>query len=301
MLPRRAVFVRTLLTASAGCAVLLVASALLARSDPNEGDENVSAEALVQQNAKRMMAQGRHTFRHDTFGDEAFWGDTLQLHLAIAGAKQGGVGPGVSPAAALAVGLRVDVNALPDALRSGLAHGTVDLNSPATTLALLQLNAVVGVTGFFDKTGHIASMGIQCALCHSTVDNSFAPGIGRRLDGWANRDLNVGAIIALAPDLSVPARLLGVDQPTVRTVLNSWGRGNSMLSCFWMANLSSLTVNPRRYLFRLLSDLPVSISAPGLASVPPPIGTRWWRTWRCMARESFTTQGWAILSNILWP
>jgi hypothetical protein len=68
-------------------------------------------------------------------------------------------------------------------------------------------------------------MGIQCALCHSTVDNSFAAGIGHRLDGWANRDLNVGAIIALAPDLSVAASLLGVDQATVRAVVNSWGPG----------------------------------------------------------------------------
>jgi len=202
-----------------------VASALAAHSDSNEEDGRVSADRLVHRNAERMIVEGKQTFRHDTFGDEAFWGETLKLHQAIAGAKHGGVGPGVSPATALAVGLKIDVDALPDSLRFQLAHGTLDVNDSANTLALLQLNAVVGVTGFFDKAGHIASMGIQCALCHSTVDNSFAQGIGHRLDGWANRDLNVGAIIALAPDLSVPARLLNTDQPTARAVLNSWGPG----------------------------------------------------------------------------
>ncbi len=222
---QRPVLLRVLVAVSAGCTALFVASALAAHSDSNGEDERVSADRLVHRNAERMIVEGRQTFRHDTFGDEAFWGETLKLHQAIAGAKHGGVGPGVSPATALAVGLKIDVDALPDSLRSQLAHGTLDINDSANTLALLQLNAVVGVTGFFDKAGHIASMGIQCALCHSTVDNSFAQGIGHRLDGWANRDLNVGAIIALAPDLSVPARLLNTDQPTVRAVLNSWGPG----------------------------------------------------------------------------
>jgi Di-haem oxidoreductase, putative peroxidase len=222
---KRTVFARAILTGLAGCAILFITSGLYGHSDSNERDKSLSAEALIHSNAERMIAEGKHTFRYDTFGDEAFWGDALKLHRAVAGAKQGGVGAGVSPATALAVGLKVDVDALPDLLRSQIAQGAVDLHSPATTLALLRLNAVVGVTGFFDNAGHLASMGIQCALCHSTVDNSFAPGIGRRLDGWANRDLNVGAIVALAPDLSVPARLLGVDQSTVRTVLNTWGPG----------------------------------------------------------------------------
>jgi hypothetical protein len=172
-----------------------------------------------------MIEQGRQTFRYDTFGDQAFWGAQLKLHQAIAGAKNGGVGPGVSPNTALAVGLKVDADALPGSLRSDLAAGKVNLDDPATTLALLKLNAVLGVTGFFNEDGNIQSMGIQCALCHSTVDNSFAKGIGRRLDGWANRDLNVGAIIALAPDLSAPAHLLATDQETVRAVLNTWGPG----------------------------------------------------------------------------
>jgi hypothetical protein len=175
--------------------------------------------------AVRQVHEGRDTFRYATFGDEAFWGDGLGLHLALAGAANGGMGPGVSPATALSVGLKVDVDALPRSLVRSLARGEVDLASPATTLALLKLDAVVGVTGIFDKQGHMTSMGIQCSLCHSTVDNSFAPGIGHRLDGWANRDLNVGAIIALAPRLDGVANLLGVDVPTVRKVLNSWGPG----------------------------------------------------------------------------
>jgi hypothetical protein len=172
-----------------------------------------------------MIEEGKQTFRFDTFGDEAFWGDTIKLHQAIAGSKFGGVGPGVSPETALAVGLKVDVEALPQTLIDQLKSGQVDLKDPATTLALLKLNAVVGVTGFFSQDGTLRSMGIQCALCHTTVDDSLVAGIGHRLDGWANRDLNVGAIVALAPDLSVLVNLLGVDDATVRTVLNSWGPG----------------------------------------------------------------------------
>ncbi len=175
--------------------------------------------------ASAQIDDGRQTFRFDTFGDEAFWGDTLQLHLAIEGAANGGVGGGVSPRTALAVGLKVDVDALPGSLRSALAQGQVNLDDPATTLALLNLNAVVGLTGVFDAAGTFRTMGIQCALCHSTVDNSFAPGIGHRLDGWPNRDLDVGTIVSLAPDLSAVASLLGVDQATVRAVITQWGPG----------------------------------------------------------------------------
>ena len=181
--------------------------------------------ATVAGHAETLIRDGRRTFRHDTFGDEAFWGGLLRLHEAIAGDRLGGVGPGVGPSTALAVGLKVDVEALPSSLVHALKKGKVDLQDPATTLALLKLDSVVGVRGFFDKSGRIASMGIQCALCHSTVDDSLAPGIGRRLDGWANRDLDVGAIVALAPDLSPFASLLGVDDATVRAVLRSWGPG----------------------------------------------------------------------------
>ena len=182
------------------------------------------AESATDTNADRMLAEGKQTFRFDTFGDEAFWTDALQLNRAIAGANLGGVGPGVSPKTALAVGLKVDVDALPQSLISQLKHGKVNLDDPATTLALLKLNAVVGVRGTV-KNNTLQSVGITCALCHSTVDDSLAPGIGRRLDGWANRDLNVGAIIALAPNLQPVANLLGVSQDTVRAVAQSWGPG----------------------------------------------------------------------------
>lgn len=182
-------------------------------------------DSEIQRNAQTMMEEGKKTFRYDTFGDEAFWGDALQLHRAIEGEKHGGIGAGVSPKTALAVGLKVDVDALPAALQAQLKAGKIDLDDPATTLALLKLNAVVGVTGRFNGDGSLKSMGIQCALCHSTVDNSLAPGIGRRLDGWAARDLNVGAIVALAPNLQPIADLLKVDVPTVKKVLTSWGPG----------------------------------------------------------------------------
>src|SRR5881296_1078582 len=182
-------------------------------------------DKVIEDNANRMVREGRHTFRFDTFGDEAFWGDALQLHHAIAGEKHGGVGGGVSPKTALSVGLKVDVDALPQALKDQLKASEVDLDDPATTLALLKLNAVVGVTGFFDAGGNIGSIGIQCAFCHSTVDDALAAGIGRRLDGWANRDLNVGAIVSLSPNLKPFTDLLGVDLATVKTVLASWGPG----------------------------------------------------------------------------
>ena len=184
------------------------------------------SQDVIDANADRMIADGRHTFRFDTFGDEAFWGDTLQLHEAIAGSGLGGIGPGVSPKIALALGLKVDVDALPNDLINALKRGQVNLDDPGNTVALLKLNSVVGVTGFFNQGGQLRSLGIQCAFCHSTVDSSFAPGIGHRLDGWANRDLNVGAIVALAPNLQPVADLLGGDVATVRTVLDSWGPGH---------------------------------------------------------------------------
>ncbi|HXH82036.1 MAG TPA: hypothetical protein VNN07_03815 [Candidatus Tectomicrobia bacterium] len=186
-------------------------------------------DRVILDNVLRQIEEGRRIFRFETFGDEAFWGDQLQLHRAVAGARLGGVGPGLSPAAALSLGLKVDVEALPADLVQALRRGDVDLDDPATTIALLRLDAVVGLTGFFDGQS-LRSIGIQCALCHSTVDDSFAPGIGRRLDGWANRDLDVGAITALAPNLSPVIALLriavpGIDDATVRSILRSWGPG----------------------------------------------------------------------------
>ncbi len=209
--------------------LLLLAAVLLADGDGKR--DSATANAIV------MVQEGQRTFRFDTFGDEAFWGDQLKLHLAIEGAQFGGVGPGVSPRTALSVGLKVDADALPLNLLEQFRRGDINLDNPAVTLALLRLDAVVGVKGFFEG-GTLRSIGIQCALCHSTVDNSQPelcppslqpnPGtgcVGRRLDGWANRDLNVGAIIALAPDLTPFTNLLGVDADTVRKVLLAWGPG----------------------------------------------------------------------------
>ncbi len=184
-----------------------------------------SFDQLIKNNSLALMNQGQQTFRFDTFGDEAFWGGTLMLHQAIEGEGFGGVGPGVSPATALSVGLKVDIDKLPKSLVDKLKKGKVDLNDPAVTLTLLKLNSVVGLTGFFNNDGSLQSIGIQCALCHSTVDNSFAYGIGHRLDGWANHDLNVGAIVSLAPNLQPIADLLGTDVATVKAVLASWGPG----------------------------------------------------------------------------
>jgi mono/diheme cytochrome c family protein len=175
-------------------------------------------------NAKRMYDEGKKIFRDDTFGSEAFWGDKLQLHRAILGEKQGGVGPGLSPKEALKLGLKVDQGAMPEAAIQMIRRASLDLDKPETTIPLLKANAIVGVTGFF-KDGKLTSVGIQCALCHSTVDDSLSPGIGRRLDGWPNRDLNIGAIVALAPNLKAYADLLGLPDAKLKEILLSWGPG----------------------------------------------------------------------------
>lgn len=157
-----------------------------------------------------LAAQGQHIFRYDTFGDEAKWTDLLRMNEVIQAA--------VDPVTALSVGLKVDVDALPPALVAAIEAGAVDLHSPATTVALLKLDAVVGLKGTVETVNGVDTLtrvGITCALCHSTVDDSFAPGIGRRLDGWPNRDLNAGAIIALSPALD----------PAMKAVFNAWGRG----------------------------------------------------------------------------
>jgi mono/diheme cytochrome c family protein len=227
--------VRTLIIAGA---ILLVtaASAALRHVSPStqtqppvatsgSADKGGSFDSSITQNAQRLVEEGRRIFRYDTFGDEAFWGDQLRLHQAIVGEKLGGVGPGLSPKMALSLGLKVDAEALPADLVAQIKAGKVDMNDPASTVALLKANAVVGVTAFLNADGTARSVGIQCALCHSTVDDSFAPGIGRRLDGWPNRDLNVGEIVALAPTLKPFADLLGVDDAAVRKVLKSWGPG----------------------------------------------------------------------------
>jgi hypothetical protein len=198
-----------------------------AATDGSSGAAGTSEDGgmPLEPRTQAALEAGRKTFRFETFGDQAFWGDQLKLHQAIEGQAHGGVGPGLSPTMALTVGLKVDAEAIPAGVAANIKAGQVNLDDPATTLSLLRVNAVVGVTGFFNDDGTLASVGIQCALCHSTVDDSFAPGIGKRLDGWANRDLNVGAIIGLAPDLSPFTNLLQVDEATVRAVLASWGPG----------------------------------------------------------------------------
>ncbi|HJQ84352.1 MAG TPA: hypothetical protein VKA21_09775 [Candidatus Binatia bacterium] len=193
--------------------------------DRTERADLTRLDRAIRTNALRQLDDGRQIFRFDTFGDEAFWGDALRLQETIAGDAHGGIGPGLTPRTALELGLKVDSEALPEKVQNQLRHGEIDLDDPATTLALLQLNAVLGVTGFFDGEGQLRSVGIQCALCHSTVDDSLAPGVGRRLDGWANRDLNVGAIIAFAATVQPIADLLGTDEATVRDVLTRWGPG----------------------------------------------------------------------------
>jgi hypothetical protein len=166
-------------------------------------------------NAQRLMREGQRIFRYDTFGDEAFWGGQLRLHETVAT---------LTPSNALALGLKVDASSAPANVVQQIRHGKLALNDPRNTAALLKANAVVGVAGFFTN-GTLSSVGITCALCHSTVNDSVAPGIGQRLDGWPNRDLNVGAIIAAAPTVAPFAELLQVDEGAVRTVLLAWGPG----------------------------------------------------------------------------
>src|SRR6476660_5532355 len=167
-----------------------------------------------------VVEQGKNIFRFDTFGDETLWTDTLRMHEVIRTA--------VDPATALSVGLKVDSEALPAAVVTGIQNGTVNLKSPDTTVALLKLDAVVGLKGTVttvNGTDTLTRVGITCASCHSTVDNSFAPGIGKRLDGWPNRDLNVGAVISLTDNAQPIADLLHVDEATLRKVLGLWGPG----------------------------------------------------------------------------
>jgi hypothetical protein len=184
-----------------------------------------SFDEKIDENSKKMLDEGRETFRFDTFGSEALWGDTIKLHEAILGEKLGGVGAGLTPRQALKLGLKVDVAAVPKTLVEVLREGSVSLDSSETTLELLRANAVVGVKGIFDKNRNLKSVGIQCALCHSTVDDSFALGIGRRLDGWPNRDLNVGEIVSLSQNLLPMAKNVGVEESELRKVLKSWGPG----------------------------------------------------------------------------
>jgi mono/diheme cytochrome c family protein len=188
-------FVITAAIVSFGAAVLVVAC---------------NQSTGLSQDNPALIAAGKNIFRFDTFGDETFWTDTLRMHEVIRTA--------VDPTTALSVGLKVDTDSLPPAVVAGIQNGSISLTSPATTVALLKLNAVVGVKGTVTSVNGqdvLTRVGITCALCHSTVDNSFAAGIGKRLDGWPNHDLNPGAIIALSSALT----------PAQKAVYNSWGKG----------------------------------------------------------------------------
>src|SRR5689334_12847223 len=153
------------------------------------------------------IAAGKDIFRFNTFGDEKFWTDTLHMNTVIQSS--------VDPTTALSVGLKVDADTLPPEVLQAIQAGQVDMHSPATTVTLLKLGAVVGVRATVDANNNITRLGITCALCHSTVDDRIAAGIGSRLDGWPNRQLNPGAIIALSPALSAAQK----------AVYNSWGPG----------------------------------------------------------------------------
>ena len=197
------------------------------KSFERSGNESVSLGTNENQslNERSLINDGKQTFRFDTYGDEDFWSGLLHIDKAIAGANNGGFGAGVSPNTALAVGLKVDAEALPPDVLAGISSGTINLDDPATTLTLLKFNSVVGLKGTFDNNGKLQSIGVTCASCHSTVDNSFLPGIGKRLDGRPNRDLNVGGIISLTDNAQPIADMLHVDETTLRTVLGLWGPG----------------------------------------------------------------------------
>ena len=189
---------------------LAVVGAFVAAGIAVSCGNNTPTEAKVETLDPTLVAAGKDIFRFDTYGDEKYWTDTLRMHEVIQSA--------VSPATALSVGLKVDADALPQSVKDAIVAGKVDLTSPATTVTLLKLNAVVGLAGqvqTINGRDTLVRVGITCALCHSTVDNSFAPGIGHRLDGWPNTTLNPGAIVALSPAVS----------PAVKQILNSWGPG----------------------------------------------------------------------------
>jgi mono/diheme cytochrome c family protein len=182
-----------------GLAMLLSLSAILLVISCN--DQGPGRPSAVD------IAAGKDVFRFDTFGDEKFWTDTLQMNNVIQ--------TSVDPTTALSVGLKVDADTLPPAVLQAIQAGQVDMHSPATTVTLLKLGAIVGVRATVDATNNITRLGVTCALCHSTVDDRIAAGIGSRLDGWPNRQLNPGAIIALSPALTAAQK----------AVYNSWGPG----------------------------------------------------------------------------
>jgi hypothetical protein len=210
-----------LLAVTALCVVL--AAMALAPAKQNSTSQKPTSDFLgnAQEHAQQLVSQGQQIFRFDTFGDETFWGDQLGLHQVVAS---------ISPRQALDLGLKVDAEALPPALVDSLKQGQVNLDDPAVTVQLVKANAVLGVVGVFNDDSSLRSIGLTCAVCHSTVDNAIAFGVGKRIDGLANRDLNVGAIVAAVPNLQPVVDLLRLANPAttaddVRKVLLSWGPG----------------------------------------------------------------------------
>jgi len=191
--------------------------------------------AAMEREVAAHHQNGQDIFRFDTFGDEQLWTDVLRMHEVL---------PAVDPVTALAVGLKVDVDALPADVVKALRAGQVDLKNPAVTVSLLRSNAVVGVKGTVDQAGRLTRVGVTCALCHSSVDDSIAPGVGKRLDGWANTSLDVGAIVALSPAL---------DEST-KAEFRSWGPGK---------------YDPRHHAFDGTNIIP--LNSPSLPIVIPPI------------------------------
>ena len=212
--------------------ILTMAFAISGFAPPTRAEQNAAASEWE---SEPRQQEGQAIFRFDTFGDEQLWTDVLRMHEVVAT---------VDPATALAVGLKVDVDALPAEVIAALRAGEVDLTNPAVTVELLRLNAVVGVKGTVNEAGALTKVGVTCALCHSSVDNSFVPGIGKRLDGWANTDLNVGAIVALSPAL---------DEAT-KAEFRTWGPGK---------------YDPRHHAFNGMNIIP--LNSPAVPVVIPSI------------------------------
>jgi hypothetical protein len=237
---------------------LVLAALALVPATPQPATPQPPSDFLgnAQEQARYLVSQGQQIFRFDTFGDEAFWGEQLGLHQVVAS---------LSPRQALELGLKVDAEALPPALVEHIKHGEVNLDDPAVTVQLVQMNAVLGVVGFFDGDSRLRSVGLTCAVCHATVDNAVAFGIGKRIDGLANRDLDIGAIIAAVPTLQPVVDLLRLANPAltandVRHVLLAWGPGKFDAALF----LDGKAFNPQQ----ITNGVVTGTQVPGATLIP---------------------------------